>query len=152
MCVLGIPTVHWSPKYRRCSVLASIAQPHLEVYMPSRISRFRPFPLVQLSPSFRPRTRFLLCSSSSLYPTHLQLAMSDHWRMQFNNYCQRNNLQAYVSWPNPMQTGPQNAPTWTASVYFNGIEYGRGSANTVGAAREIAAEMALKALWSQRGY
>ncbi|RPD65040.1 hypothetical protein L227DRAFT_571490 [Lentinus tigrinus ALCF2SS1-6] len=50
-----------------------------------------------------------------------------------------------------MQSGPQNAPTWTASVYVGGVEYGRGSANNLGGAREIAAEMALRALWSQRG-
>ncbi|KAI0756539.1 hypothetical protein C8Q80DRAFT_1264584 [Daedaleopsis nitida] len=78
--------------------------------------------------------------------------MSEHWRMQFNNYLQRNNLTPYVRWGQPMQTGPQNAPTWTISVFFNQIEYGRGSAINVGAARELAAEMALRALWSQRGY
>ncbi|RDX51963.1 hypothetical protein K466DRAFT_593064 [Polyporus arcularius HHB13444] len=78
--------------------------------------------------------------------------MSEHWRMQFNNYVQRNGLVPYVAWPQPAQTGPQNAPTWTASVYINGVEYGRGSAISLGGAREVAAEMALRALWSTRGY
>ncbi|KAI0800804.1 hypothetical protein C8Q74DRAFT_445503 [Fomes fomentarius] len=92
--------------------------------------------------------------SQSLFqfpPLYTDLLKMDHWRMQLNNYCQRNNLQHFVAWSNPVQTGPQNAPTWTISVFFNQVEYGRGSAINVGAAREIAAEMALRALWSQRG-
>lgn len=39
------------------------------------------------------------------------------WRMQFNNYVQRNGLVQFVAWPQPLQAGPQNAPTWTASVF-----------------------------------
>ncbi|KAI0361112.1 hypothetical protein OH77DRAFT_1516127 [Trametes cingulata] len=76
--------------------------------------------------------------------------MSEHWRMDLNNYVQINNLGPYVQWTQH-QTGPRNAPTWTATVIFNGVEYGRGSATNLGAAREIAAEQALRALWYHRG-
>ncbi|KAI1794012.1 hypothetical protein LXA43DRAFT_187619 [Ganoderma leucocontextum] len=71
--------------------------------------------------------------------------------MQFNNYIQRNGLQNFVYWGSPQQSGPGGAPTWTISVYFNQTEYGRGSSTRVDAAKEIAAEQALRALWGQRG-
>ncbi|KAI0801521.1 hypothetical protein C8Q74DRAFT_498573 [Fomes fomentarius] len=63
----------------------------------------------------------------------------------------RNNLQHVIAWSIPVQTGPPNEPTWTISVFFDQVEFGRGSAINVGAAREIAAEMTLRALWAQRG-
>ncbi|KAI0375472.1 hypothetical protein BV20DRAFT_1048603 [Pilatotrama ljubarskyi] len=75
--------------------------------------------------------------------------MSEHWRMEFNNYVQVNNLGPSVQWTQ-VQTGPRNAPTWTASVFLDGVEHGRGSATNLGAAREIAAEQALRALWNMR--
>ncbi|RPD76855.1 hypothetical protein L226DRAFT_532869 [Lentinus tigrinus ALCF2SS1-7] len=75
--------------------------------------------------------------------------MADDWRIQFNNYVQKNGLISQVAWSQPLQTGPQNSPTWTASVFVNAIEYGRGSAANLGGAREIAAEMALRALSMQ---
>ncbi|KAL1951237.1 hypothetical protein VTO73DRAFT_386 [Trametes versicolor] len=52
--------------------------------------------------------------------------MSQHWRMEMNNYIQQNRL-ANVQWTEG-RTGPQNAPTWTASLWIGGVEYGRGSA------------------------
>ncbi|TBU34438.1 hypothetical protein BD309DRAFT_946270 [Dichomitus squalens] len=76
---------------------------------------------------------------------------TDHWRMQLNNYVQRNGLQNFVSWTQPVPSGPRNAPTWTIAVFFNGTEYGRGSSTRLDSAKEIAAELCLKALWSQRG-
>ncbi|KAI0369341.1 hypothetical protein BV20DRAFT_1053378 [Pilatotrama ljubarskyi] len=71
--------------------------------------------------------------------------MSEHWRMALNDYIQKNNLGAHVQWTQT-QAGPQNALSWTACVFFRGVEYGRGSATTLGAARELAAEQALRAL------
>ena len=93
----------------------------------------------------------------------------DGWRRMLNDYCQKNGLGHYLFWSNPIQTGPRNSPIWTIAVYrgfqfFNGprreltlnepvnqVEYGRGSAHKLNDAKEAAAELALKALWNQRG-
>ncbi|KAI0354235.1 hypothetical protein OH77DRAFT_1521867 [Trametes cingulata] len=71
--------------------------------------------------------------------------MSEQYRMALNDYIQKNKLSGEVRWEQT-QSGPQNAATWTASVFFRGVEYGRGSATSLGAARELAAEQALRAL------
>ncbi|KAI1787548.1 hypothetical protein LXA43DRAFT_705536 [Ganoderma leucocontextum] len=76
---------------------------------------------------------------------------SGHWRGQLNNYIQRNGLQSNIYWGTPQQVGPRHMPTWTISVFFNHIEYGRGSATRLDIAKETAAEQALKTLWGERG-
>ncbi|KAI0639875.1 hypothetical protein C8Q77DRAFT_1152810 [Trametes polyzona] len=70
------------------------------------------------------------------------------WRMELNNFAQRHHL--VPEW-HEVCFGPGNAPTWTASVFFNGVEYGRGSATNLGAAKEIAAEQAMRTLWAAYG-
>ncbi|KAI0334474.1 hypothetical protein GY45DRAFT_1367644 [Cubamyces sp. BRFM 1775] len=72
-----------------------------------------------------------------------------HWTMELNNFCAKNRMTC--SWVEG-QCGPRNAPTWTVSAFINGIEYGRGSSLTKTAAKEIAAETALRSLWQQRGF
>ncbi|KAI0328736.1 hypothetical protein GY45DRAFT_1325876 [Cubamyces sp. BRFM 1775] len=70
------------------------------------------------------------------------------WPMELNNYCQKNKIT--MSW-NQTSIGPQNAATWTVLAIIGGTEYGRGSARNSKQAKAIAAEMALRALWQQRG-
>lgn len=45
---------------------------------------------------------------------------------------------------------PRHAESTEFGVAVDGLEYGRGSALNVGAAREIAAEQALRTLWAAR--
>ncbi|KAH9897936.1 hypothetical protein C8Q73DRAFT_788159 [Cubamyces lactineus] len=72
-----------------------------------------------------------------------------HWTMELNNFCQKNHLAC--TWVE-RQSGPLNAPTWTAFAYINGMEYGRGSSLRKTEAKELAAETALRVLWQQRGF
>ncbi|KAM5533759.1 hypothetical protein V8D89_012534 [Ganoderma adspersum] len=44
-------------------------------------------------------------------------------------------LQSYNVWGMPPQSGPRAAPTWTVSVFYNRIEYGRGCATRGGVLR-----------------
>lgn len=91
--------------------------------------------------------------------------------MQLNNYVQGlRDPGTVLSWTTT-QTGPKHAPTWEARalsgcainqprvMFFlsffvmftvSGNEYGRGTGSSQGAAREVAAEQTLKALWAER--
>ncbi|RDB29435.1 Ribonuclease 3 [Hypsizygus marmoreus] len=40
-------------------------------------------------------------------------------------------------------TGPQNNPTWTATVYIGDMQYGQGQGLTKGQAQDAAAQAAL---------
>ncbi|KAH9858269.1 hypothetical protein C2E23DRAFT_174419 [Lenzites betulinus] len=68
--------------------------------------------------------------------------------MELNNLIQKNQSRNIsVRW-DEQATGPQNAPTWTARVFINEMECGRGSALNINGAREIAAEHAVRMLWA----
>ena len=87
------------------------------------------------------------------------------FRMTLNNYLQRNPALGSVEY-RQTSTGPGNAVTWTVIAYcemircfprltprlivpiVKGVEYGRGTASTVGAAKELAAQQVLRALES----
>ncbi|KAH9847258.1 hypothetical protein C2E23DRAFT_849559 [Lenzites betulinus] len=75
--------------------------------------------------------------------------MSHHWRVELNNICQRYDVTQLV-W-HDTASGPANAPTWTAHVLVRGEKYGCGSARTTSLARELAAEQAVRRLWSELG-
>ncbi|KAI0325575.1 hypothetical protein GY45DRAFT_1374657 [Cubamyces sp. BRFM 1775] len=73
--------------------------------------------------------------------------MSDEaFVMELNNYCQENGL--LIQWAEA-QAGPQHALSWTVTVSLRGVEYGRGTARSKKNAKELAAEMALRALKGQ---
>ncbi|KIL01013.1 hypothetical protein PAXRUDRAFT_128654 [Paxillus rubicundulus Ve08.2h10] len=70
------------------------------------------------------------------------------WRMYLNNFLQaRHGHTGRLSWSVTL-SGPRNEPWWLAIVYFDGIEYGRGVGRNKGAAMELAAEAAYRALTS----
>ncbi|KAI0778654.1 hypothetical protein BD413DRAFT_609235 [Trametes elegans] len=73
--------------------------------------------------------------------------MSDHWRMELNNYAQKQRIA--ISWQE-ISTGPKNAPTWIVTVFINGQQYGRAESAVKASARELAAEQALSILWASR--
>ncbi|KAH9896535.1 hypothetical protein C8Q73DRAFT_788884 [Cubamyces lactineus] len=79
--------------------------------------------------------------------TRLSTIMSDEaFVMELNNLCQQRRLTP--EWAE-MHTGAQNVLTWTVAVSFDGIEFGRGSSRSKKHAKELAAEMALRALKAQ---
>ena len=91
------------------------------------------------------------------------------WQRMLSDYCQKNGLAHYLTWSIPVVIGPRHSPIWTIAVhcglpFFSGlhreltlnepvkqVEYGRGSADQLNDAKEAAAELALRALWNQRG-
>ncbi|KZT21393.1 hypothetical protein NEOLEDRAFT_1073484, partial [Neolentinus lepideus HHB14362 ss-1] len=70
----------------------------------------------------------------------------DH-RMELNNWLQIHPSFGKVTWETS-HTGPQHAPTWSATAYVGNIQYGNGSGPTQGAAKEQAAYEALMRLRS----
>ncbi|OBZ68388.1 hypothetical protein A0H81_11595 [Grifola frondosa] len=54
------------------------------------------------------------------YP-HRNIKMSDHWRMELNNYLQRSHGTRVLKWEHT-HIGPQNDLTWTAYAFINGLE------------------------------
>jgi len=69
-----------------------------------------------------------------------------HHRLALNNYLQEvYGSQSLMTWET-VQVGPRHEPIWVAIALIRDIEYGRGSANNVRAAKEEAARQALEAL------
>ncbi|OSX66567.1 hypothetical protein POSPLADRAFT_1133052, partial [Postia placenta MAD-698-R-SB12] len=69
-----------------------------------------------------------------------------HWRMQLNNWLQnRYRSTDLLTW-NTSPSGQRHNAVWTAVAYINGVEYGRGTGPSQGAAKEVAAQKALDAL------
>ncbi|ESK96212.1 hypothetical protein Moror_7202 [Moniliophthora roreri MCA 2997] len=66
-----------------------------------------------------------------------------HPRTDLNNHLQR--LGRTAQWTDSV-SGPKQAPTWTSTVYIDGMAYGSGQANTKGAAQDLAAQQALDTL------
>ncbi|KAK7007019.1 DRBM domain-containing protein [Favolaschia claudopus] len=74
---------------------------------------------------------------------HCKMTRQPHPRTTLNNVAQQwGSIVTYED----SSTGPLNNPTWTAIVYLNGIEHGRANGATRSAARDRAAQAALRAL------
>ncbi|KAH9829430.1 uncharacterized protein C8Q71DRAFT_790130 [Rhodofomes roseus] len=72
---------------------------------------------------------------------------TDGHRMRLNNLLQsRKTLQ--LTWQTT-QSGLAHQPTWQAIAYINGAEHGRGTAQTQGQAKELAARETYNKLVSQ---
>ncbi|KAH9939058.1 uncharacterized protein BXZ73DRAFT_99738 [Epithele typhae] len=69
-----------------------------------------------------------------------------HWRMELNAFVQKHRVSHLLVYRDAVQTGPPQRPTWTVSVVYNGHEYGKGSALSIGEAKELAAEQCLRRL------
>jgi len=73
-----------------------------------------------------------------------------HYCMELNNLLQgeyrgQTQTQTILTWETK-QDGHRHEGDWVAIAYIRGIEYGRGSASTIRAAKEKAARQALEAL------
>ncbi|KAJ3483498.1 hypothetical protein NLI96_g6278 [Meripilus lineatus] len=71
--------------------------------------------------------------------------MADHHRMNLNKFLQVNGGVNRLDWK-INSSGPESSQTWIATAKIDGVEYGRGSASSKAAAKEIAAQQALQAL------
>ncbi|KAH9950638.1 hypothetical protein B0H21DRAFT_819095 [Amylocystis lapponica] len=76
--------------------------------------------------------------------------MSDrtHWKMELNNYLQRQHIGNMV--PEETEVGTKHAPTWRVKVFIGDVEFGYGEAPTKAAAWEKAAQQALRGLQNTR--
>jgi len=70
--------------------------------------------------------------------------------MALNNWLQANMTHNALTWE-AQQSGLRHAPTWVAVAKIKGVEYGRGSGASQGAAKEAAAYQALAALRAEYG-
>ncbi|KAL1690881.1 hypothetical protein GGG16DRAFT_113727 [Schizophyllum commune] len=68
----------------------------------------------------------------------------EHWKTKLHNKVRGNRWQPPVYDFTPF--GPDHAPMWLCIVRLQGAEYGRGDAQTKGAAAEIAAKRAFQEL------
>ncbi|KAI9066158.1 hypothetical protein FKP32DRAFT_411387 [Trametes sanguinea] len=93
-------------------------------------------------PSCHHTTSAYLHISSHIRFCDMAFPVRDWW-LELHNYCQNSRLQLSKQ---ETQRGPQNNPTWIVSLFVNGVEYGRGESLQKGAARQLAAEMALRVL------
>ncbi|KAI0660540.1 hypothetical protein C8Q70DRAFT_976148 [Cubamyces menziesii] len=94
------------------------------------------------------------------------MAQNHNWRHELNSFCQAHRLT--LQW-SITQHGSQLVPTWTAAVIsmsqhpddyavcpmliallVNGVEWGRGTSTTTSAAKDIAAEAAVRSLLHSR--
>jgi len=74
---------------------------------------------------------------------------SAHWRLLLNNLLQVSLGTAALRW-DTFQDGPQlNVAPWVAVAYIQNVEWGRGSAHNLAAAKEEAARRAYRALHKQ---
>ncbi|KAF8579894.1 hypothetical protein K439DRAFT_348779 [Ramaria rubella] len=74
-----------------------------------------------------------------------------HWAMQLHNELQRQGRLRSLSWEEGT-AGPNHNISWTATVFIDEIEYGRGAATTRQGARDEAARRALRALQQELYY
>ncbi|KAK7692822.1 hypothetical protein QCA50_004457 [Cerrena zonata] len=76
--------------------------------------------------------------------------MSGQWRMELNNYLQRNGcVNGLDMRVNP--DGPPHRPTWTAVAFFNGVKYAQASMYSQQEALDEAARLTLELMYRQRG-
>ncbi|KIM88772.1 hypothetical protein PILCRDRAFT_2956 [Piloderma croceum F 1598] len=69
--------------------------------------------------------------------------MSDHWRTTLNNWLQgRHGTAKDLTWE-ATRSGLPHALRWTVVAYIKGVEYGRSTSGTKGAAAEEAARQAV---------
>jgi len=74
---------------------------------------------------------------------------TDGNRMRLNNLLQsRKTMQ--LTWQTT-QSGPAHQPTWQATACINGAEFGKGTGQTQGQAKEVAAREAYNKIVSQSG-
>lgn len=76
------------------------------------------------------------------------MAESNHWRLHLNNLLQASLGTHALRWE-AYQDGPQNVAPWVAIAYIQNVEWSRGSAHTLGAAKEEAARRAYRILYRQ---
>ncbi|GJE86257.1 double-stranded RNA binding motif-containing protein [Phanerochaete sordida] len=76
------------------------------------------------------------------------MSQPDHWRLRLNNLLQSSWGTQSLRWE-AFQNGPQNSAPWVAVAYIKNVEWGRGTAHSLGAAKEEAARVAYRALHRQ---
>ncbi|KAF9652935.1 hypothetical protein BDM02DRAFT_3108587 [Thelephora ganbajun] len=74
------------------------------------------------------------------------MSSPNHYRMQLNNLLQANGGTGRLHWGEPIKGGFEHSPTWTVIASLDGMEYGRGTRGTLGAAKEEAARQVLRRL------
>ncbi|KII94024.1 hypothetical protein PLICRDRAFT_50015 [Plicaturopsis crispa FD-325 SS-3] len=82
-------------------------------------------------------------------PLISSLMSEQQWRMTLNNFVQRRGIQNNIAWGDPVSVGALHAPSWTITVYYKGVQYGRGTGATISQAKEIAAQQAYRSLLSE---
>ncbi|KAF9790830.1 hypothetical protein BJ322DRAFT_412818 [Thelephora terrestris] len=75
--------------------------------------------------------------------SHYEIASSNHYRVQLNNYLQANGGTQRLSWGNS-QDGPRHCPNWIAHAYLDGTECGRAVGRSLEQAKEEAARQVLR--------
>ncbi|KAI0351753.1 hypothetical protein OH77DRAFT_1429331 [Trametes cingulata] len=75
-----------------------------------------------------------------------------NWRTTLGTICGTFGItENQMQWTQ-QATGTAAAPAWTAIVYYNGVEYGRGTAKTLEQAKEMASQQAMLAFRRMLGY
>ncbi|EKM61459.1 uncharacterized protein PHACADRAFT_204628 [Phanerochaete carnosa HHB-10118-sp] len=74
------------------------------------------------------------------------MAEPTHWRLQLNNLLQISWGVHSLRWEQS-QTGSQHSSPWVAVAFIQNVEWGRGQAHSLGAAKEEAARVAYRALY-----